>query len=185
VADKGRPSGRPTTQQKALSVRPYVYELRRLRADAEWDRYHAIRKLSLFETYHPWIPYDRYHPDEHHPDNHPLGFFRDGEMVGTIRIDLKPDGRAIFRMVAIIDGKRGQHLGSRLLRTAEAYAEGSGAAAACLNAVRPALGFYVRHGYTPLQWSGCTSSRESVPLTKPLRRAGFQPTAVYATTRRM
>lgn len=166
MVDEGRPVGRPTVQQKARSVRAHSYELRPPRTEAEWDRYHAIRKTCLFDTYHPWIPYDRHHPDECRRDHHPLGFLLDGELVGTIRVDLKDGGRTVFRMLAIADGLRGQHLGSRLLQAAEDYAGALGATSACLNAVQPALDFYLRHGYAPFRWQGCTSCATSVPLVK-------------------
>lgn len=149
-------------------MRPNTYELRPPRTDAEWNRYHAIRKSCLFDVFHPWIPYDPCHGDDRHPDNHPLGFFLDGEMVGTIRIDLKEDGRAVFRMVAIVNGLRGHHLGSRMLVAAEAFAKERGAVTVCLNAVQPAIGFYERHGYQPCRWRGCTACPSSLPVMKPL-----------------
>ena len=150
-------------------MRPLTYQLRPPRDEAEWDRLHAIRQACLFNVYHPWIPYDRDHPDDRDPANHPLGFFLDGTLVGTIRIDLKPDGRAVFRMVAIDEAYRGHHLGSRLMATAEAYALDAGAASVCLNAVAPALGFYLHGGYVPERWLGCTSCPTSTPMRKALR----------------
>jgi GNAT superfamily N-acetyltransferase len=147
-------------------VRAYRYELRPPRTEAEWDRYHAIRQTSLFEAYHPWIPYDRDHPDEREPLNRPLGFFIDGRLTGTIRVDLKPDRRAIFRLVAIAEERRGHRLGSRLLAMAEAYARARGAGAVCLNAVAPAFSFYARQGYVPARWEGCTTCPTSIPVMK-------------------
>jgi ribosomal protein S18 acetylase RimI-like enzyme len=158
-----------TTQEHG--VRPHAFELRSPWNAAEWDRYHAIRKTCLFETYHPWIEYDRHHPDERDPANHPLGFLIDGEMVGSIRIDEKPDRRAVFRMVAIANGLRGRHLGSRLLDMAEGYAADMGASSICLNSVAAAVGFYRRRGYDAYRWQGCTSCPTSVPLTKRLKAA--------------
>jgi GNAT superfamily N-acetyltransferase len=154
-------------------VRPHRYELRSPRTEAEWDRYHAIRKTCLFDVYHPWIPYDRDHPDERDLSNRPLGFFIDGQLGGTIRIDFKPDGRAVFRMVAIAAKWRGHHLGSRLLAMAEAYARAQGARSICLNAVQPAFGFYSRHGYVPGRWDGCTACPTSIPVIKPFAAAAM------------
>jgi GNAT superfamily N-acetyltransferase len=153
-------------------VRPHTYELRPLLTEAERDRYHAIRKTCLFDVYHPWIPYDPFHPDEHALGNHPLGFFADGELVGTIRIDLKPDGRAVFRMVAIAAERRGHHFGSRLLSMAEDYARTMGASSICLNSVQPALPFYTHHGYAAVRWEGCTTCPTSTPVMKPIGGGG-------------
>lgn len=147
-------------------MRSPVYELRSPRSTSEWDRYHHIRKSCLFDVYHPWIPYDPDYPDEFDPANHPLVFLRNGRVIGTIRIDMKPDGRAIFRMVAIEPRFRGHGTGSRLLEMAESYAFESGADSVCLNSVGPAVGFYARHGFTPHRWEGCTSCPSSVPVMK-------------------
>lgn len=144
------------------------FTLRALESAAEWDRYHAIRKKCLFDVYHPWIRYDPDHPDEWDPNNHPLGFFLDDEMIGTVRVDLKPDGRAIFRMVAIIESHRGRDCGSRLLRMAEAYASRQGASAICLNSVRDAVRFYSRNGFIANRWEGCTACPTSLPMIKAL-----------------
>ena len=147
------------------------FELRALQSAVEWDRYHAIRKNCLFDVYHPWIPYDPNHPDEWDPNNHPLGLFLNEQMIGTVRVDLKPDGRAIFRMVAIVETHRGRDCGSRLLRLAEAYADRLGASAICLNSVREAVRFYSRHGFVAERWEGCTACPTSLPRIKALAHA--------------
>lgn len=149
-------------------MRSPVYELRRPRSDAEWNEYHHLRKVCLFDVYHPWIPYDRDHPDEGDPANHPQVFLQNGRVIGTIRIDIKPDARAIFRMVAIAPRYRGGGSGSRLLEMAETYARECGAQSICLNSVGPAIGFYHRHGFAPFPWEGCTSCPTSIPVVKRL-----------------
>ena len=67
----------------------------------------------LFEKYNGkgttyYFEYDPDHPDENDPANHPLVLLAGGRVIGTIRIDLKHDGRAIFRLVAIDDPWQGQ-----------------------------------------------------------------------------
>lgn len=148
-------------------MRAPVFELRRPRTADEWAEYHFIRKSCLFDVYHPWIPYDPTHPDEADPANHSLVLVRDGQVVGTVRIDIKPDRRAVFRMVAVKPEARGG-TGSHLLDMAESYAVAKGADTLCLNSVRPAFDFYRRHGFEPGQWDGCTSNPTEIPVTKPL-----------------
>jgi GNAT superfamily N-acetyltransferase len=171
-------AGRPRNSRRRIHVRPHSIELRPLRTGAEWDRLHAIRKTCLFDVYHPWIPYDAAHPDDRDPGNHPLGLFGPEGLVGTIRIDLKPDRRAIFRMVAVSAEARGRHLGDRMMGLAEAYARRLGATAGCLNAVREAIGFYARQGYLPERWPGCTACPTSLPMAKLL--AAAEPMAQVA-----
>ncbi len=160
-----------TKQQKGRPVRPRSLKLRAPRGPHEWARYHEIRQHCLFEKYHAkgslhYFEYDPFHPDEADPANHPLVFLADGRVIGTIRIDIKPDGRAIFRLVAIDDPWQGHGLGSTMLDMAEHCARGWGARTVCLNAVPDAHRFYVRHGFAPERWVGCTSNPTETPMVK-------------------
>ncbi|WP_158258679.1 GNAT family N-acetyltransferase [Rhodopila globiformis] len=142
----------------------------------EWARYHDIRKRCLFEKYNGkgtpyYFEYDPNHPDERDPANHPLVFLADGQVVGTIRIDLKPDGHAVFRLVAIDDPWQGDGLGSAMLAMAEAFAADAGADMICLNAVPDAYRFYTRHGFAPQRWVGCTGNPTEIPVVKPIAEA--------------
>ncbi|MDR3516157.1 MAG: GNAT family N-acetyltransferase [Azospirillaceae bacterium] len=157
-------------------MRTHSYELRAPASPSEWGDYHEIRKTCLFDVYHPrgsdnYFEYDANHPDERAPGNHPLVFLRDGRVIGTIRIDIKPDQRAIFRMIAIRRGLRGRALGTRLLCMGEAYARSMNAHAICLNSVAAAFKFYLRNGFNPFRWDGCTRCPTSVPVIKPLMSA--------------
>jgi GNAT superfamily N-acetyltransferase len=154
-------------------VRPRSPKLRAPRSSREWDRYHEIRKHCLFEKYNGkgtphYYEYDRFHPDESDPANHPLVFLLDGKVIGTIRIDIKPDGRAVFRLVAIDDAWQGHGFGSVMLARAEAFAREHGAETVCLNAVSDAYRFYVRHGFRPERWAGCTGNPSEIPVVKQL-----------------
>lgn len=154
-------------------MRPRSLWLRTPRSSHEWLRYHDIRRRCLFEKYNGkstpyYAEYDPDHPDERDPANHPLALIADGEVIGTIRIDLKPDGRAVFRLVAIDDPWQGQGLGTAMLAMAEKYACDWGARAICLNAVPPAFDFYVRQGFRPRRWEGCTHNPSETPVVKPL-----------------
>ena len=67
------------------------------------------------------VHYDRDHADESKPGNFPLGLIADGELVGTIRIDLLDETRAALRLVAIHPDRQGQGLGAAMLRLAEDF----------------------------------------------------------------
>jgi GNAT superfamily N-acetyltransferase len=170
----------PTKQQKGRSVRPRSLKLRAPRSSREWARYHEIRKRCLFEKYNGkgtphYFEYDPFHPDENDPANHPLVFLAGGQVIGTIRIDIKPDGRAVFRLVAIDDALQGQGLGSVMLAKAEAFARERGAETICLNAVPDAYRFYIRHGYGPARWLGCTANPTEIPVVKHLAEPAAPP----------
>lgn len=148
-----------------------LFELRPPRTEAEWNAYHSLREHLLFDRYHApgsgnYFAYDRNHPDERAKDNHPLVLLENGRVIGTVRIDLKPDGRAILRQITVAEDHQGHHIGQRLLAMAECYAADAGAWQLCLNSVGEAIGFYQRLGFSPFRWKGCTSCPTSVPVTK-------------------
>ncbi len=159
-------------------MRPRRLELREPRSELEWDRLHAIRKTSIFDVYHPpdgpWpCEYDPAHPDDRDPANRPLLLLADGEVAGTLRLDLKPDGRAVIRLVALEPGFRGGGLGASMLGLAEDLASASTARALCVNAQPGVVGFYARRGFVPGRWEGCTSCPRGIPMVK--RLAGGLP----------
>jgi GNAT superfamily N-acetyltransferase len=152
-------------------VRPRSTVLRRPRSLDEWTRYHDIRKRCIFNKYHSkgsahYCKYDPAYKDEHDPANHPLIFLADGKVVGTIRIDVRPEGRTVFRLVAIDTPWQGRGLGTIMLEMAEEYAQARGAAVICLNSVPDAYSFYARHGFNPAHWDGCTQNETEIPVMK-------------------
>ena len=162
-------------------MRPRSLQLRAPRSAGEWARYHEIRERCLFEKYHGkgtphYFQYDPDHPDESDPANHPLVFLAGRYVIGTIRIDIKRDGRAVFRLVAIDEAWQGHGLGSTMLIMAEDLARDHGANMICLNAVPDACRFYTRLGFTPERWEGCTSNPTEVPVVKHLA----EPAKLYA-----
>ena len=180
----------PLTQlQKGCPVRPRSLRLRAPRSSDEWARYHEIRQRCLFEKYNGkgsphYFEYDPGHPDESDPANHPLVFLADRQVIGTIRIDLKRDSRAIFRLVAIDDPWQGQGFGTRMLGMAEDYARECGAGTVCLNSVADANRFYIRHGFAPERWVGCTSNPTETPMVKPLAGPAMRPAAALSIAER-
>ncbi len=152
-------------------MRPRSLKLRAPRSSPEWARYHDTRKRCLFEKYHGkgspyYCEYDPCCPDESDPANHPLIFLMDDQVIGTIRIDVKPEGRAVFRLVAIDTPWQGQGLGTAMLNMAETYARARGVQTICLNSVPDAYSFYARQGFKPARWDGCTHNSTEIPVVK-------------------
>jgi predicted N-acetyltransferase YhbS len=122
-----------------------------------------------------YFEYDPAHPDENDPANHPLVLVADRRVVGTIRIDIKRDGRAIFRLVAIDDPWQGHGLGTTMLSMAVDFARDRGADTICLNSVPDAYRFYTRHGFAPERWEGCSSNPTEIPVVRYLAAPAMQP----------
>lgn len=162
-----------TKQQRAAPVRPRSMVLRAPRSVDEWTRYHDIRKRCIFNKYHGkgsahYFAYDPGYRDERDPANHPLIFLVDDVVIGTIRVDVRPEGWAVFRLVAIDTPWQGHGLGTIMLDMAEDYARARGAAVICLNSVPDAYSFYARHGFNPARWYGCTRNETEIPVMKQL-----------------
>ncbi len=143
-------------------------ELRKPASPEEWQRYHDIRRRSLFDRRLPDVVYDPDHPDERRQGNHPLALVREGRIIGTIRIDELDARRACFRLVAVDEPWRGQGLGAELLRRAEDYAATKlGRREIVLFAAQGAVGFYLNQGYAPMApWGETPLDRNSVPVGK-------------------
>ncbi len=84
---------------------------------------------------------------------------------------MKPDGRAVIRLVALEPGFRGGGLGGAILGMAEDLARASGAHSLCVNAQPGVVGFYARRGFAPGRWEGCSACPRGVPMAKALARA--------------
>ena len=78
-----------------------AYELVDVRDPADWKAYHALRRQELFEARGRHGVYDENYPDEYGPDMYHLMLKLDGCPIGTTRLDVRQDGTAIFRLVAI------------------------------------------------------------------------------------
>ncbi len=80
---------------------PQRYHLQPVRSSREWAAYHAIRRDAIFATLLPDQAYDEHDPDEFAPDHFPHLLLRDGEVLGTVRIDLIGKSAAGFRLIGI------------------------------------------------------------------------------------
>jgi len=150
------------------------YELARPSTAAEWAAYHDIRRVAIFERYLPGQTYDPEDADEFKELNFPHLLRHDVDAIGTLRIDVLGDARAAFRLIAIRPDLQGQGHGAALLRLAEERAAAFGCGEVVLNAIKPALGFYRKHGYEPGAWFDVEPERDhSVRVGKRLPK---QPT---------
>ena len=157
------------------------YELARPASVAEWAAYHDIRRVAIFERYLPGHTYDPDDADEFKELNFSHLLRRDGRAIGTIRIDILGDARAAFRLIAIRPDLQRQGHGTILLRLAEQRAISFGCSEIVLNAIKPALGFYEKHGYEPGAWFDVEPERDhSVRVGKHLPKQTTIPLTLIA-----
>jgi GNAT superfamily N-acetyltransferase len=128
------------------------YELVEVSDPADWADYHAIRRRELFEARGRYGIYDPNRPDERLPGMHPYLLKLDGRPLGTTRLDIREDGTAIFRLVAITASEQGRGHGRVLGRMVEERARGFGAFTLLVNAAETAVGFYEAMGWQPYSW---------------------------------
>lgn len=132
--------------------------------EREWDAYHAIRQHVLFELRGRFGVYDRAHPDERLPANHPLLLFLDDCPIGVVRVDLDPP-IAYFRRVAVIPELQRMGHGTVMLELAERFVRQAGCHAALSNVDEVAVPFYEHLGFTR---DADRSVAPSVPMSKRL-----------------
>src|SRR5262249_34021696 len=119
------------------------YSLRPVQSPQQWSAYHAIRRDALFATLLPGQAYDERDSDEFEHHHLPHVLVRDGEVIGTVRIDLVSDTQAGLRLIAIRRDLQRQGHGSVLLRLAEQAARAFRWTQIVINAHPPALTFYL------------------------------------------
>jgi predicted N-acetyltransferase YhbS len=128
-------------------------ELKEVTTAADWAALHHLRRSVLFtEARHPGVVYDPAHPADTNPAHTKLLLMKDGEPVGCTRLDPRPDGRVVVRLVAIANHLQRQGLGRDLERLALTRIRAMGAKKAVLNAVLDAVVFYEKCGWTREDW---------------------------------
>ncbi|UJW86686.1 GNAT family N-acetyltransferase [Devosia sp. SL43] len=128
------------------------YELVDVSTPEDWAAYHDIRRRELFEARGRFGIYNPNYPDEHTPDKHHYLLKHDGKPVGTTRLDVRGDGSAVFRLVAITATEQGKGHGRVLSELVEGRARGFGAHTLLVNAARTALGYYEKTGWQVHEW---------------------------------
>ena len=119
---------------------------------ADWDTYHRIRREELFEARGHVGVYDPNRPEEKFPNHIPLLLKFENRGIGTTRLDVRADGTAIVRLVAITSAEQGKGHGAELARQVENLARLKGALKLLVNAAPEALGYYERLGYVRDDW---------------------------------
>lgn len=128
------------------------YELVGPSGQNDWAAYHDIRRQELFEAKGRFGIYNVDHPDEFAPGNHPYLLKLDGLPIGTTRLDVRDDGIAIVRMVAITAAEQGKGHGRTLGQLVEARARAFGSSILYVNAAETAVGFYHNTGWQNHVW---------------------------------
>ena len=151
-----------------MSEPPGNYSLRPVQTPQDWIAYHAIRRDAIFAPLLPGQAYDERDPDEFRPGNLPHVLVRDGEIVGTVRIDLIDATQAGLRLIGIRNDLQRQGHGAVLLGLAEEVARDLGRTAVVINAHPTSLTFYLANGYREGEW------RDAGPVPATLIRVGKQ-----------
>ena len=133
--------------------KPKTYTLAVVTGPDQWQRYHFIRSVELFEGRHGHATYDPDHPDERPADHYSLLLTWNGVGIATTRLDLLGNGAAAIRLVAVIKAEQGKGHGRALQTLVEDFARGKGVARLVVNAAPEALGFYERMGFTKDDWN--------------------------------
>ena len=123
-----------------------------LRDPAHVKPYHEIRRIELFERYEPGTDYAALDLADDAPNHLGHVLLLDGEVVGTLRIDLIDHERAGFRLVAVKGAYKNRGFGAVMLARGEALVAAFGRGSIVVNASHPAANFYRRHGYTEGPW---------------------------------
>lgn len=114
--------------------------------------YHRIRQRVLFEA-RGRFDYVADEPEEIKEENLSLLFKRDGEPIGTVRLDQKSDRRAIVRLVAIASHLQRQGHGTALMGHVERLALSLGIHELLVHSAPDAVGFYQKLGFSPFEFA--------------------------------
>jgi GNAT superfamily N-acetyltransferase len=142
------------------------YALRPPQTSEDWGAYHAIRRDAIFARLLPRQAYDEHDPDEHKPGHLPHLLVRDGEIVGTVRIDLIDPAQAGLRLIGIRNDRQRQGHGAILLQLAERVSYRLGRTIVVINSHPTSLTFYLANGYRQGDW------RDAAPVPATLIRVG-------------
>ena len=113
--------------------------------EATLAAYHAMRKRMLFDPI--GRSYDENHPDESRDVNHRRVLLLDGEIIGTVRIDLDVP-EVTFRLVTIREDLQRRGYGRVLVALSESFARSSGCRRVVVTAGDQSVGFWEKCSYS-------------------------------------
>ena len=148
------------------------YALAIVTTPQEWEEYHRIRRQELFEAKGRIGIYDSHRPEERAPDNYPLLLKIHGQGMGTTRLDMRPDGTAVIRLVAISKIGQGAGHGRVLVNMVEDFARQKGVKKFLVNADPNAAGYYEKLGFAREDWDPSELvgiSSNSIQMSKMLK----------------
>lgn len=130
------------------------FTLEQVTTEADWDRYHTIRYEELFKPHNDG-EYDRDHPDEFKEGHTSLLLKKDGEGIGTVRIDRLDAETVVVRLVAVTKKYQGKGYGRELHNQIVSFAKERGVKKIVLNAAPEAIGYYKAMGFVKDNWNPC------------------------------
>jgi len=100
-----------------------------------------------------------------------MGFWQDGDLLGTLRVDFLDNETAALRLVAVEPRLQGSGIGRKMIAAAERFISGAGRGRVVTNAAIDAVGFYARLGYEEGPWDdpGEGAGESTAPMQKQLR----------------
>jgi N-acetylglutamate synthase-like GNAT family acetyltransferase len=147
------------------------YELAIVARAEDWEAYHSIRRVELFEARGRIGVYDPDRADERAPNHFPLLLKWNGMAIATTRLDLRESGLAIVRLVAVVKAEQRKGHGRALAARTEAFARDRGVTKLLVNAAATAVGFYERIGFVREGWDAAELvgwNADSVQMAKML-----------------
>nr|WP_245486998.1 bifunctional NUDIX hydrolase family protein/GNAT family N-acetyltransferase [Rhizobium ruizarguesonis] len=142
------------------------YDLSLAESADDQSAYHRLRRTVLFEArgQYDYVPDG---PEEIKEQNLSLLFKLDGQAIGTVRLDQKPDGRAIVRLVAIAPDLQRRGHGTAVLERVERLALSLGIRDLLVHSAPDAVGFYQKFGFSPFAFEA--DNFRSVQLHKAIQ----------------
>jgi GNAT superfamily N-acetyltransferase len=147
------------------------YELAVVSLPEDWQAYHSIRRVELFETRGMIGVYDADHADDRAANHFPLLLKWNGRGIATTRLDVRASALAIVRLVAVVKTEQRKGHGRVLAARTEAFARDRGVSKLLVNAAADAVGFYQRIGFVRETWDAAELigwNADSVQMAKAL-----------------
>ena len=135
---------------------------------SEWEGFHRIRRVVLFEARGQFGVYSADHPDDRASNNHPKLLVYNGEHVGVVRIDIAHPVASLRRVAIRADLQRRGH-GRALLCLVQRFARGAGCTRLASFVAPDAVDFYRKCGFVVSQEEAIgPAGRSSVFMIKEL-----------------